>query len=215
MSTKKPKTRRNTRRDKAIARILAAARTVVEDIGIAELTTEEVARVAGVSKPSVYYYFASKEDLVRSLAEELAIEEATALRRLVEEAPPGPAVLEALVRGFVAHHRDRLEFFRVEYLWSQVVGLEPGRADEAVNPTMIALFGALEQRLGQEQEAGRLRATLHPRRLAVSVWMAAHGLVATVALLASGGDQLTHDLDVMVDDLCAVLVHGAFRDPEG
>lgn len=48
--------------------ILRAAETVFERSGFTQTTIGEIAKAAGVSRPTVYAYFASKEDVFRSLA---------------------------------------------------------------------------------------------------------------------------------------------------
>jgi len=64
--------------------ILDAAETVVATMGVANLTFEEVARVANVSKGGVLYHFPSKEALTEAMIErfislfDTAVEEAAA-----------------------------------------------------------------------------------------------------------------------------------------
>jgi len=48
--------------------VLAAARRVLEQVGIRKLTLEDVAERAGLATSSLYYYFANKSDLVRAIA---------------------------------------------------------------------------------------------------------------------------------------------------
>lgn len=50
-------------------RILEAAETVFGKFGFRGATTEMIAKHAGISKPHIYYYFAGKEELYRSLLE--------------------------------------------------------------------------------------------------------------------------------------------------
>lgn len=52
-----------------VARILAASRTLLERDGLQRLTTNHIAREAGVDIASLYQYFASKEAILYTLAE--------------------------------------------------------------------------------------------------------------------------------------------------
>src|SRR5262249_49766678 len=51
-------------------RILAAARTLFYDEGIRAVGTDAIVTRAGVTKPTLYYYFASKDDLVAAYLEQ-------------------------------------------------------------------------------------------------------------------------------------------------
>src|SRR5687767_1395235 len=64
-STRERDARKERRRTRWRSEIVDAASTVLTRDGIAALTVDAVAREAQVSKPAVYYYFRSKEDLVR------------------------------------------------------------------------------------------------------------------------------------------------------
>ena len=204
----------SSRRARAKAKILDATRAVVLRDGIPAFTVEAVAELAKVSKPSVYYYFDSKDALIRELVLQLAATEQAVMLEAVRAGGTGPDLLRGFVRAYVEHHLASLDLFKVQYLWSQVMGFAEGEGDAEVNAGMVQLFGAMEARLASEQQAGRLRAELHPRRLAVASWMAAQGVVHTLALLHSGGTTLTHDAMGMVDELATALTVGAFVDAE-
>jgi AcrR family transcriptional regulator len=53
----------------AKARILSAARQIVENDGAGALTFDELARVSGVTRGGITYHFPTKEDLLRGLLE--------------------------------------------------------------------------------------------------------------------------------------------------
>ncbi len=84
--------------------ILSAARRLLADRGVAELTLNELARRARVSKPNVYRYFESREDVLL----QLWVDEVRALGERLEQAfaPVAPGdidgVIAAVVAGFAA-----------------------------------------------------------------------------------------------------------------
>jgi AcrR family transcriptional regulator len=82
--------------------ILAAAKQVFADKGYHATTIADIARAAGLSYGSIYWYYDSKE----SLFHELMAAEATALQRYIDEAvrraraaPRGDAQFRAAVRA--------------------------------------------------------------------------------------------------------------------
>jgi AcrR family transcriptional regulator len=52
-------------------KIIDAAMAIVREQGVARLTLDEAAKVAGVSKGGVLYHFASKDDLIRGMVSRL------------------------------------------------------------------------------------------------------------------------------------------------
>lgn len=83
-----------------IADILAATARIIERDGYDALTTNEIARVAGVGVGSLYQYFATKEAVVEALQEQHFARMGEAFLARMEELET--ASLPALVHG-VAH----------------------------------------------------------------------------------------------------------------
>jgi len=48
-------------------KIIDAAMSIVRDQGVAKLTLDEAAKVAGFSKGGVLYHFKTKDDLIRGM----------------------------------------------------------------------------------------------------------------------------------------------------
>ena len=110
----KPMRRAVSEQDKASRRqdILAAAKTVFADKGYHATTIADIARSAGLSYGSIYWYYESKETLFH----ELMSAEAAALRLHIDEAvvaaslggePLGPAApFQAAVRATIEFYDD-------------------------------------------------------------------------------------------------------------
>lgn len=209
-SSDSPSPRVARKRARARVRILDATREVVRRHGLEGLTIEAVAEAADVSKPAVYYYFDSKDELARALLVDGSLREVAAVRAAVEAVPPGASVLDALVRAYVAHHAGSLLLFQAEYVWAQVIGIDPEEADRSINAAMVGLFDLLEARLRDDAERGLLHGGIDLRRAGIAAWMAAHGLVATLSLLASSQGRFLHRVDDMVDELCGILTRGVY-----
>ena len=70
--------------------IVDAAMAIVRDQGVARLTLDEAAKIAGISKGGVLYHFKSKDDLIRGMVQRL-IEQCDQLNRdHYESQPEGP-----------------------------------------------------------------------------------------------------------------------------
>lgn len=89
-----------TRAPSARERILDAAREAFRRNGIAATPLDEVAALAGVARPNLYRYFASREELVRHvmIAEVRAVN-AARWSRISLAGPVAPLILESLVTG--------------------------------------------------------------------------------------------------------------------
>jgi AcrR family transcriptional regulator len=78
--------------------VLQAARRVFLARGYAGATLDAIAEEAGFSKGVVYSQFDSKADLFLALLERRITERAEQNARLAEQLPPGPKVIEAVLR---------------------------------------------------------------------------------------------------------------------
>lgn len=112
MSASKP-----SRPDSVRERILQATSVAVAQYGVRKVSLSEIALLAGVSRPTLYKYFGSKEDLLSAVAEHekgrFDHEFGAALHGL-----SGTARLEHALR-FIAS-------FQHAYSMRGLVGLEPG-----------------------------------------------------------------------------------------
>ncbi|GEL70461.1 TetR/AcrR family transcriptional regulator [Myxococcus virescens] len=191
--------------------ILVAARAVLVRGGVLGLTLEAVAAEADLSKPSLFYYFRSKEDLVGALAVEGLEREVKVLEAAVTAAASGVEALAALVRARVDLYAEDLDGFRVVYLWPQLTG----RQSEAHQSRVLALSGQLndllEARLQADARAGRLAPGLQPRRLANLAWTVAHGVLSLGAGLEHSGVGARFTLSQLRDEACAVLLRSSGR----
>lgn len=79
------------------ARILDAAFEAVSTFGLSRLTVDDVARLAGLARQSVYRYFGSKDELIVALV----VREEEAFLDGVREAHAGHTDLEAAMREAV------------------------------------------------------------------------------------------------------------------
>lgn len=98
-------TPRNARSRRTAQSLLKAARELIEQEGLAEVTMAAVAERAGVSRRGIYLHFASRGELLAALYDYLNdVEDRDAAFRPMWEAADGVAALDAraqVVAGFI------------------------------------------------------------------------------------------------------------------
>jgi AcrR family transcriptional regulator len=85
-------------------RILTAARELFAKKGVQKTSLQEIADKLGITKPALYYHFASREDLLRSIVQPL-IDEGQLFLEKQEKASKIEA--RALLEGYFDFHYER------------------------------------------------------------------------------------------------------------
>ena len=100
-----------TRRALVETQILEAATELFAARGFSGTSLQDVAEATGLTRPALYHYFSSKEDLLSRLVKEVTVGPATDLRRLRRKAgaPVGERLhaMAASVAGLQARHPSR------------------------------------------------------------------------------------------------------------
>lgn len=153
-------------REKAI---LATAERLLEERSLGDISVDDLARGAGISRPTFYFYFPSKEAVILSLLDRVA-EEARSIRgRALERAGDDvPEIwrqgLVSILETFRAHQPLMLAVARmsgdseaVRKLWGQII-------EGFVQDTVLAI--------DSETARGAALGGIAPRDLAIALnWM--------------------------------------------
>jgi TetR/AcrR family transcriptional regulator, ethionamide resistance regulator len=104
--------RRSTGDDRERA-ILETAETLLEAQPLQEISVDDLARGAGISRPTFYFYFASKEAVLLTLLDRMVEEARVSRGDVLEHFPEDPApmlhqALSAVYRTFRAHRAAAL-----------------------------------------------------------------------------------------------------------
>ncbi|WP_234815492.1 TetR/AcrR family transcriptional regulator [Mycolicibacterium duvalii] len=88
--------------------ILETAERLLEDRSLAEISVDDLARGAGISRPTFYFYFPSKDAVLLTLLERVIAEADTALEELIANRPADRRAIwrrgiDVFVRTFGAH----------------------------------------------------------------------------------------------------------------
>ena len=164
--------------------IIAAARQIAGEGGMAAVQIAAVAARAGIAAGTVYRYFPAKTDLVAALLEEIAGDEIGALRRAAAGAPGPLSALAATIVTFAARtlREHRLAF---------AVIAEPVDADlDAVRlgfrKSLAAEFGA---RIAAASADGRLPEQDAAQAAAALCGLLIEGLIGPLAPDSSGRER--------------------------
>ena len=174
--------------------ILAAALEVFATHGFRGATLDQIADAAGISKPNLLYYFASKEEVHRMLLERQLDTWLEPLRHLDPAGDPR-AEIAAYIRRKLEMARD---FPRESRLFAgEILQGAPHIADVLRGP-LKTLVDAKAEVIRGWAAAGRI-APVDPHHLIVSIWAAT---------------QHYADFDAQLDAILGPDQPGRFRDAE-
>lgn len=107
-------TKRDVIADFRRAELIDAANAVFARKGFAGASVDEIAKMAGVAKGTVYLYYPSKHDIYWAALESGIVALDKAMRAAVEAAPASlHAQLLAVARTKIAYFDERRDFFRI------------------------------------------------------------------------------------------------------
>ena len=172
--------------------ILAAALDVFSTQGFRGATLDQIAEAAGLSKPNLLYYFASKEAVHRMLLERLLDTWLDPLRRLDPDGDPEREI-GAYIRRKLQMARD---YPRESRLFAgEILQGAPHIADVLGGP-LKALVDARAQVIAAWAASGRI-APVDPHHLIVSIWAVTQHYADFAAQLDAvlGSDETTRFRD--------------------
>ena len=158
----KPRTRIQTLNQETI---LQAALDVFSTHGFRGATLDQIAEVAGLSKPNLLYYFASKDAIYERLLTGLLDTWLDPLRAMD---PNGDPVMELL--GYVRRKLDLArDYPRESRLFANEILQGAPRMQSAITVDLTALVAEKAVILTAWMDQGRI-ARLHPVHLIFSIW---------------------------------------------
>ncbi len=139
-------------RDVRKRQILRAARSALRKKPYHELSMDDIARVAGISKGLLYLYFKDKEQLFAAATHDLLAE----LRERVRQTPKTSSPLknlEAILAEMMVFGEANREY-ATQFVGEQLVG---GKHAEALQTSFQALLADLGARIQECVDAGLMR----------------------------------------------------------
>lgn len=204
--------RTERRRQQTAREILDAARRIVISEGSGTFSLGAVARELGLTKPAIYHYYKSKEALLMELVVQEWLVAGAEVEKAVDKTTDGAAAIEALMRTFFNRYRRRPDLFSIA--WKMITtpdlsGLTDPDDLNRIRPVNNMLYGGAEARLLADQKQGRFAGTRNPRLFAFNAHMAVVGILNMKALSDAADDQLLHNDDDLLDDMCRTFREAA------
>lgn len=203
------KSRVDRRRQRVRDDILGVTRRLVLEHGLGAVTLAAIADELELTKPALYYYFKSKDDLLFEVMHGLMVAEMEAIGSGLEASRTGAQALEAIIRGCAGHYENNLDVFRLAYLASQVGKTEKLKPEHLarIRPLNDLVYGRAERLLKADQVAGIVRADIDARRTAFVAHSATIGLLTHESMVDAGDDSpLIHSHADLVDTLVEIHV---------
>jgi TetR/AcrR family transcriptional regulator, cholesterol catabolism regulator len=145
------------------SRILNAAAHVLSVKGYAGTRLSDVAEYAEVQAPAIYYYFASRDDLIEEVMYAGIAEMGRHLRGALDALPPDASPIDKILAAVEAHLRHELELS--DYASASI--RNAGQIPERLRARQLkeeAAYGRIWRRLFDEaRAAGQLRSDLDAR----------------------------------------------------
>jgi AcrR family transcriptional regulator len=182
MSAAAPTRRRGTaqRRVERAERILDAATELVLRWGYDKTTIDDVAKLAGVAKGTIYLHWGSREDLFAAIMRRDRAEMIGAVRRRLRE-DPASATLPGLF-GHLAHEIHRRPLLQAAMVQdSAVLGkLVARKQTSTTTPEMVVPFG---EYLATLREHGAVRADLSLEDHLTVIAAVLHGSLVSLRMM--------------------------------
>ena len=155
--------------------ILATAERLLQERPLADFSVDDLAKGAGISRPTFYFYFQSKNAVLLSLLDQMNTKAHTALRALRGKLSGDPAAL----------WRARIEAF-FEVAGSHRAVAVAGAAAKATNPEVRQVWSTLMQKwisfttlaIRTERERGAAPNTVAAEDLSVALNMLSERVMA-------------------------------------
>ena len=162
MNVERPRTRIQKKNREAI---LEAALEVFSSEGFRGATLDQIAAQAGLSKPNVLYYFASKEAIYTRLLSVLLDKWLDPLRELDEAGDPVGEIVDYVLRKLQMSR----EFPRESRLFANEIVQGAPRILDQIEGPLRELVDDKARLIARWQDEGRL-ARLEPHHLIFSIW---------------------------------------------
>jgi AcrR family transcriptional regulator len=144
-------------------RILDAAAYVLSRQGYAGTRLSDVAQRANIQTPAIYYYFASRDDLIEEVMTSGLADMREQLKSTLAALPPDTAALERILAAAENHLRHELEISDYTTASIRNQGQVPSHVRERGQREADS-YGALWRELFDDaSRAGQLRSDLDPR----------------------------------------------------
>jgi AcrR family transcriptional regulator len=170
--------------------IRVATLELAEQVSFNDLTVDQIARAAGISRTAFYFYFRSKHDLLRAAMEDVSDEAYREADRWWHGAGEPQVLIRAAIDGVVDVYQRHVNLMRV----GQEVAMYDAEMRELWQDLMGRFVSATADHLRGEQAAGRLRPLDVDATAESLVWMVERCNYVYLGLGRRGREQMVETL---------------------
>lgn len=123
--------------------ILTCAQRLFYEKGYDSVGVQEIVNTAGITKPTMYYYFKSKQGLLECLLEEGGQRILTGMRKAMQTEGEFIEVLEYLIRQYISVAMENKEFYLM--LMSLFFSAKENEGYKAARPYIVELLQVLQE----------------------------------------------------------------------
>lgn len=188
--------------------IFQVARHILLRSGPEKFSLSDVAQHLGITKPNLYYYVGSKDELIFTVWLEEWMQMAARVADVVSRCKSGADALDSMMRFIYQTYRQKPGLFRLMYLTVATSGVSEhaGSAQlDKIRPSNELLYEGVASQLATEQNLGLVPEALDTRRLVFTAHTAVIGLLTMQNLTESASDPLVYDDTSLIDELCATF----------
>jgi AcrR family transcriptional regulator len=200
--TKSPGPLKEVIRDFRREQVVGVARRLVAERGTTDVSMDEIATAAGLSRSTVYVYFANREELLRACVAGLREELVRAVTATRDRNAEPIRRLESLVEELLARVDDDRAFFRL----ALVIEGTLGRGAEGVGDELALLsldIAELIREIYEDGAASGVFCDADPDRMTSLIGQQIFGAMAVRA-----GDPLPEPRHAVAAETCAFLLRG-------
>ena len=191
---------RDFRRDQ----IMDTARRLFGERGTTDVSMDEIAAAAGVSRSTVYVYFANRDELVGACVQSMYDRMTDTIALVVAGDAPPAERLRALVLGLLERIDESPAFFRLAMATQATAGAEGSAAvGGALMMIGLDMIRVLEKLVVAGAREGDFRADLDPERAVVLVGQQIFG-----ALSVRAGEPDPIPAGRAADEICDFVRRG-------
>lgn len=192
--------------------ILAAALRLFTESGVRAVSTRQIAQAVGISQPTLYAYFPTKNDIGVELQNRAF---ALLAQGLAAGAQRGADAVEdwvRMLRIYVDFGLQNPDMYRIAFM-SEAAASRPWWHQQmaGLSPAIQSTYGVLRAKITDLHARG-LSVDIDPESLTQSAWSSMHGLVSL--MIAKPGFPWVERESLIVSHL-TVVARGLLKAPDG